>query len=339
MIKSYLIMLGNIRFLSDYFSVKKYQKISDSIVVPNKNVFIFCATLILIELGLKLFAQSSLLVAVDWLIGLLITITISFLGLKICQYFFDNYLLAVTLEETTKINTELLSLGNFLTKTIIILIVIFIFAETHQVNVIGLVASLGIVGAAIAFASQKILEQILWSIVLYIDEPFSVGDYIHLPDGTLGKVEALGWRSSKIRLSGKNILAIIPNSNLAQLRIDNLSQTKREILVLKLIFNNNIADEEKALVRQLVLSATEEIMGIDNKLTQVMFKKNTNINGENKIEAQAVFYVLGAAENSMELRKSILQIARESIIEKLQNYDLVCSFEEQSLNITQPVNI
>lgn len=322
-----------------YFSSTKYQKIYDYVIVPNNTIIIFVATLIAFDLSLIFVEKPDYLKIIEWFLGLLIAISISFLGLKLCQDFFDNYLLGVTLEEKTKINTELLSLGNFLTKAVIVLIVVFIFAETHQINLIGLVASLGIAGAAIAFASQKILEQILWSIVLYIDSPFRVGDYIHLPDGTLGKVEGLGWRSSKIRLSGKNILAIIPNSNLAQLRIDNLSQAKRGILILNLTFMKNLSDEEKALVSQLILTSTGEIMGIDHQLTQVTFKENNTPTGSKKIQVQAVFYVLGAAENSMELRKSILQIARENIIEKLQSYGMTFSFEEKLLDVTQPMNL
>ena len=332
-----------VRFIKkflQYFSSTQYQEIYNDVIVPNNTIIIFVTTLIVLDLTLMLVEKSNnLLTIMEWFCGLLITIIFSFFGLTLCQYFFDNYLLAVTLEEKAKINTELLSLGNFITKVAIVLTVIFIFAETHHINLIGLLASLGIAGAAVAFASQKILEQILWSIVLYIDSPFSVGDYIHLPDGTLGKVEGLGWRSSKVRLSGKNILAIIPNSNLAQLRIDNLSQAKRGILILNLTFMQNLSDEEKALVSQLILTSTGEIMGIDHQLTQVSFKKNKSLNGEIKIQAQAVFYVLGAAENSMELRKSILQIARENIIEKLQSYGMVFSFEEQLLDVTQPMNI
>ncbi len=334
-----MFLVQFIKKFIQYFSSTKYQKIYDHVIVPNNTIIRFVIILIICDLFFIFVNKQSYLKIIEWFLGLLIAIIISSLGLKLCQDFFDNYLLGVNLEEKTKINTELLSLGNFLAKATIILIVIFIFAETHHINLIGLVASLGIAGAAIVFASQKILEQILWSIVLYIDSPFTVGDYIHLPDGTLGKVEGLGWRSSKIRLSGKNILAIIPNSNLAQLRIDNLSQAKRGILILNLTFMKNLSDEEKALVTQLILTSTGEITGIDHQLTQVTFKENNTLNEDTKIQAQAVFYVLGAAENSMELRKSILQIARENIIQKLQSYGMNFSFEEKLLDVTQPMNI
>jgi small-conductance mechanosensitive channel len=73
------------------------------------------------------------------------------------------------LRSKRKINSELLIIAKFLANSIILLAVIFIFAETHQINIIGLIASLGIGGLAIAFAAQKILEQLLGGIVLFLD--------------------------------------------------------------------------------------------------------------------------------------------------------------------------
>ncbi len=55
---------------------------------------------------------------------------------------------------------------------------VLIFAEIHQINLIGLFASLGIGGLAIAFAAQKTLEQLLGTVVLYLDRPYLPGEYI-----------------------------------------------------------------------------------------------------------------------------------------------------------------
>ena len=108
------------------------------------------------------------------------------------------------------------------------------------------------------------IEQILWSVVLYIDQPFTVDDYIHLPDRTLGRVESVGWRSTKIRLSGKNTLMIVPNSNLAQVNIENLTRAERIISMVNLAFFRAMANEEKALIQQLILASTSDILGIDH---------------------------------------------------------------------------
>lgn len=166
-----------------------------------------------------------------------------------------------------------------------------------------------------------------------------VDDYVHLPDRTLGRVESIGWRSTKIRLSGKNTLVIIPNSNLAQTSIENLTRARRVISIVELTFFRNIPDEEQALVEQLVLDSTRDILGIDHRLTQVTFEDITQTLREGVVQAQIIFFILGAAENSMELRRNLLEIAQDNIVDRLQEYGIAFNLEEKTLDISQPMNL
>lgn len=315
------------------------QKIYRNVFLPYQDWLILGISLTIFDLIILVIPFPNWTNLLEFPLGLLVGISIGSLGIKIFQELFDNYLLGAALEDKTKINSELLALGKFLSEAIIILVVIFLFAQTHQINLIGLVASLGIGGVAIAFASQKILEQILWSVVLYIDKPFSVDDYIHLPDGTLGRVESIGWRSTKIRLSGKNTLVIVPNSNLAQVNIENLTGARRVILIVDLTFFRSMSDEEKALIKQLILGGTRDILGIDGALTQVTFSDREDPSGQHSVRAQVIFFILGTAETSMELRKSLLEIARENIIQQLREYGINFKLEEKIIDVAQPMNI
>ncbi len=323
------------------FSSAEAQDIYQKVISPYQEWLSLSVTLLVIDiiiLALPLPASVNIL---EFLLGLIVAINISILGVKIFNQLFDKYLLGIALEDKSKINSELLSLGKFLSRAVIILVIIFVFAQTHQINLIGLVASLGVGGVAIAFASQKVLEQLLWSIVLYIDRPFSVDDYIKLPDETLGRVESIGWRSTKVRLSGKNTLVIVPNSHLAQVSIENLTGARRVVLIVKLTFFRPLSDEEKALIQQLILGSTQDILGIDHGLTQVTFNDiDQSLEQEQAlVEAQVLFFILGAAETSMELRRNLLGIARENIIERLQEYGMTFNFEEKIIDIAQPMNI
>jgi MscS family membrane protein len=315
------------------------QKIYPAVIFPYQKWINWVLILGGIDIILLTIPHARWLDIWEFPIGLIIGFNISLLGFKICQNLFDRYLLDVALENKSQINSELLALAKFLSNTTIVLITVFLFAQLHHINLIGLIASLGIGGIAIAVASQKILEQILWSIVLYIDSPFVVGDYIHLSDSTLGKVESLGWRSTKVRLSGKNTLVVIPNSHLAQINIENLTRARREILIVDLTFFRAMADEEKALIRQLILGSTNDILGIDHQLTQVTFRDLADLDSSEQIQVQAVFFVLGAAAESMELRRNLLTIARGNIIERLKAYDITFKFEEKITDISQPMNL
>jgi MscS family membrane protein len=336
---SYLQITKFTQGLIHVFSSTKTKEIYQTVILPYQEWLSWSITLVVIDIIILTVPVPTWISFLEFPVGLIVALNVIFLGVKIFKELFDNYLLGVALEEKSKINSELLSLGKFLSKALIVLAVIFLFAQTHHINLIGLVASLGVGGVAIAFASQKVLEQLLWSIVLYIDRPFSVDDYISLPDGTLGRVESIGWRSTKVRLSGKNTLVIVPNSNLAQVNIENLTGARRVILIVNLTFFRAMPDEERALVQQLILESTRDILGIDHGLTQVTFNETISNSEHGAVQAQAIFFILGAAETSMELRRNLLSIARDNIIDRLQEYGLTFNFEEKIIDVAQPMNI
>lgn len=273
------------------------------------------------------------------LLSFMLAVSTTLLGFKLFSALFENYLLGATLQDEDQINTELLTLGKFVSKAAIVLVIVFCFAQAHRYNLVGLFASLGVGGFAIAFGSQKIVEQILWSVVLYIDRPFTVGDHIHLPDRTLGKVESIGWRSTKVRLSGKNTLMVVPNSNLAQVNIENLTNAQRVISMVTLTFLRSMANEEQALIEQLLLESTRDILGIDHQLTQVNFETLTNPAGQVYIQAQVIFFILGATATSMELRKGLLEMARDNIVQRLQSFDVSFDIQESVIDVNQPMNV
>ncbi len=325
--------------LFDRFSSTEKQEIYHKVVEPYQSWLNWIIVVSVVDIIILSVPTPNWLGLFEFPLSLLVALNVSFLGFSLFKELFDNYLLGIALDNRCKINTELLVIAKFICNSSILLIVVSIFAQTHQINLFGLIASLGIGGVAIAFASQKILEQILWSIVLYIDRPFTVDDYIHLPDTTLGRVESIGWRSTKIRLSGKNTLVIIPNSQLAQSRIENMTRARRVISIAELTFFRGMSEEEKALIHQLITESTREILGIDHRLTQITFENSTDAAGQDYVQTQVIFYILGAAESSIELRSNLLEIARENIIERLQDYGINFSFEENTLDVPQPMNI
>jgi MscS family membrane protein len=272
-------------------------------------------------------------------LSLSVAVIVSWIFPRLFSRFFDIYLLDVALKSKRKLNTELLLIGKFLGNSAIILSVIFIFAETHKINIFGLVASLGIGGLAVAFAAQKTLEQLLGGIVLYLDRPFTVDDYIGLPDGTFGRVESIGLRSTKIRTSGKGTLMIIPNSSLTQVSIENFTGIKKVISLIYLNFSQIIPEQEKALIRQVILESTKDIFGIDPRNTDVTFKDIIK-NGTPKItQAQVNFVILGSGEVSMELRRQLLDVASQNLAKQLKEYGISFDLEDKIINVDSPITI
>lgn len=333
-----------IHFLSANILPGEIKELYTKVLRPYQSWFGVTLFFIAGDISLLFFqGQYVWLDVLELLLAIAIAINISLLGFGIFQQFFGVYMLDLAIRSKRKANSEILLLYKYLTYAAIIFVVILAFAEAHQVNLIGLVASLGVGGVAIALAAQKILEQVLWSIMIYLDRPFTTDDYIHLNDGTFGRVESIGWRSTKIRLSGKSTLIVIPNSILAQMAVENLSGAQKVISLINVTFQRMIPDEERALIRQMILGSTKDIYGLDHRLTEVVFhdlpSDDATGNGGGAVQAQITFFILGSGEVSMELRGQLLEVARQNVMKQLKGYGLTFDIEESATNITSPMNI
>ncbi len=107
-------------------------------------------------------------------------------------------------------------------RLVVILVAALVAADTIGFKVTGIVAGLGIGGAALALASQGLIANFLGTIEIVADRLFRVGDRIHF-DAFDGFVEEMGLRSTKIRsLTGERI--IVPNKKMAEVQIQNFSR-------------------------------------------------------------------------------------------------------------------
>lgn len=66
-------------------------------------------------------------------------------------------------------------------------------------HVSTIIAGLGIVGVAVGLAGQAILADFFSYIVILLDKPFRIGDYVVLGDGRAGDVEYMGPKTTHLR--------------------------------------------------------------------------------------------------------------------------------------------
>ncbi|MDP5019067.1 MAG: mechanosensitive ion channel family protein, partial [Dolichospermum sp.] len=203
----------------------------------------------------------------------------------------------------------------------------------------GIVTSLGIGGIALAFAAKQALQQLLGGIVIYIDRPFVVDDYIGLPDGTFGRVESIGLRSTKIRNSGKGTVTIVPNDSLIQLNIENFTGGRKVVSLIYLKFHQEINENEQALIRQIILESTKDLFGIDSRNTEVNFKDIYKDEKTKTTQAQISFFILGAGEIGMDLRHQLLDLAKQNITMQLQEFSINFDIADEPVNIDAPITI
>ncbi|MBI1905564.1 MAG: mechanosensitive ion channel family protein [Rhodocyclales bacterium] len=97
-------------------------------------------------------------------------------------------------------------------------------------SVSGVLAFGGIGGIAVGFAARDLLANFFGGLMVYLDRPFAIGDWIRSPDRNIeGTVENIGWRVTCIRTFDKRPL-YVPNAVFSQIAVENPSRmTNRRI--------------------------------------------------------------------------------------------------------------
>ncbi len=114
------------------------------------------------------------------------------------------------------------SVGIFLKQLLRILIwviAIFFVLQNLGVNITALLGGVGILGIAVGFSLQNILDDIFSFFSIYFDQPFRVGDFIAVDDFR-GTVDQIGIKSTRIEtLKGSQV--IVSNNQLIEKKITN----------------------------------------------------------------------------------------------------------------------
>lgn len=87
------------------------------------------------------------------------------------------------------------------------------------VNLGALLAGVSIAGLAFALAAQDTVKNFFGSVMIFLDQPFKVGDWIRV-DGVDGTVELVSLRATRVR-TFENSLVYIPNGKLADAMVNN----------------------------------------------------------------------------------------------------------------------
>lgn len=119
--------------------------------------------------------------------------------------------------------TTVLAIGKLL-RTAVIITAALIGMQSMGLSVSGVMAAGGIGGIAVGFAAKDLLANFFGALMIFLDRPFSVGDWIRSPDKNIeGTVEYIGWRLTRIRTFDKRPL-YVPNSTFTQISVENPSR-------------------------------------------------------------------------------------------------------------------
>lgn len=106
----------------------------------------------------------------------------------------------------------------------VIITAVLVGMQTLGFSISGILAFGGVGGIAVGFAAKDLLANFFGGMMIYLDRPFAVGDWIRSPDREIeGTVEKIGWRLTLIRTFDKRPL-YVPNSTFTSIAVENPSR-------------------------------------------------------------------------------------------------------------------
>jgi len=216
------------------------------------------ATQILIG-GLERFRVVNVLVTTTFEVALGVILIWTFYRLvNVAAAFFDNVVLA----HDHSLSPQLTPLLSNTLRVIVIVIGFLTLLSTFHINVVSLLAGLGVGGIAVALALQDPLGNFFGSLTLIADRSFRVGDWIQMGQSLNrvdGIVEEIGFRSTRIRTFARTQLTI-PNNMLCKDVIENFSTTPQRRVNQKLGISFQTSPEQ---IRAFVQAIREELKNQD----------------------------------------------------------------------------
>lgn len=135
-----------------------------------------------------------------------------------------------------------------LSKFSILLLFSLIIADYFGVSFSGLLAFGGTGAIIIGLAGKDILANFFSGLMIYIDRPFNVGDWVSSPDRNIeGTVQSIGWRLTKI-CTFDNRPLYVPNSVFSNISVENPGRMTNRRITATIGLRYDDAEKMEAIV-------------------------------------------------------------------------------------------
>lgn len=152
--------------------------------------------------------------------------------------------------KASSIDSQLIRLILRLITIILAIAILIVGADRVGLPAYSVVAGLGVGGLAVALAGQQTLANLLGSLIVMVEKPFRIGDWIKV-NGVEGMVERVGFRSTRLR-TFYDSLVTIPSSELVNSTIDNMEMRKdREVKTVLNVTYDTPASKIEAFVEAI----------------------------------------------------------------------------------------
>ena len=151
--------------------------------------------------------------------------------------------------------TALTSVLRSVASAVICTIAGFLVLGEFGLNLAPLLAGAGILGIALGFGAQSLVRDFLSGLFILVEDQFGVGDIVDLDQQTVGTVEAVSLRTTRLR-SVDGTVWHVPNGDIR--RVGNKSQHwSRALLDVEVAYDTDI-DHAKAVIQRVADALWQE---------------------------------------------------------------------------------
>lgn len=204
--------------------------------------------------------------------------------------------------------------------------------QTLGISVSGILAFGGIGGIAIGFAAKDLLANFFGGLMIYLDRPFSIGDWIRSPDKSIeGTVEHIGWRLTRIRTFDKRPL-YVPNGVFASISVENPSRmTNRRIKETMGIRYDDAA--KMGSIIDAVKAMLTEHQEIDNNQTMIV-----NFNSFAPSSLDFFIYTFTKTTNWVKYHE-IKQDVMLKIVDIVEQHDAEFAYPTSTIHVPEELSV
>jgi len=149
-----------------------------------------------------------------------------------------------------------------------------------EIPISGFLAAGGVGGIAVGLAARDLLANFFGGFMVFMDRPFSVGDWVRSPDQEIeGTVEAIGWRMTTIRKFDKRPM-YVPNATFTTITVENPSR-----MTHRRIFEHiGIRYDDFALARDVIDDIRAMVLDHDELDTSQTTMVHFNVYGASSLD-------------------------------------------------------
>ncbi len=193
---------------------------------------------------------------------------------------FENAFVAEKRKRNEDVDITTVSVLGRIVRIAVVLTGVLTILSILNIPISGFLAAGGVGGIAVGLAARDLLANFFGGFMVFMDRPFSVGDWVRSPDKDIeGVVENIGWRMTTIRKFDRRPM-YVPNATFTTITVENPSR-----MTHRRIFDHiGIRYDDQKLVRPIVEDIRSMIQSHEDVATNEIVMVHFDVFGPHSLD-------------------------------------------------------